>query len=204
MSGKPNDRAQREAQAAEDQRRANITAAGQSVEQIFSSPERQAQYQDVYDATKTLGMSDLDRQKSQADRQTKFALARSGLTGGSRSVDVGRQLGEDYINGLLTVDQKAQASKADFMNADQMSKNNLLALVQSGLDVTTANQNAASALRGNLEGARATQLVGGIGDVFGTAAGIYQKGEDERIRRQTAQQYGQTSYSPFWSMGGGR
>lgn len=203
MSG-GNNRAQEEAQRAEDQRRANIAAASQSVDRIFSSPERQAQYADVYDATRTLGMSDLDRQKGQADRQTTFALARSGLTGGSRAVDVGRQLGEDYINGLLTVDQKAQAAKADFMNADQMSRNNLLGLVQSGLDVTTANQNAASSLRANLEGARASGLVGGIGDVFGTAADVYQRGEDERIRRSAAQQYGQTSYSPFWSMGGGR
>lgn len=203
MSG-GNDRAQNEAQRAEDQRRANIAAASQSVENIFSSPDRQAQYADVYDATRTLGMSDLDRQKAQADRQTTFALARSGLTGGSRAIDVGRELGQDYINGLLTVDQKAQAAKADFMNADQMSKNNLIGLVQSGLDVTTANQNAASALRANLEGARATQLVGGLGEVFGTAGDIYQRGEDERIRRQAAQQYGQTAYAPFWTMAGGR
>jgi hypothetical protein len=203
MSG-GNDRAQRQAQQAEDQRRANIAAASQSVNNIFSSPERQAQYADVYDATRTLGMSDLDRQKAQADRQTTFALARSGLTGGSRAIDVGRTLGEDYINGLLTVDQKAQAAKADFMSADQQAKNNLLGLVQSGLDITTANQNATSALRSNLEGARATGLVGGIGEVFGTAADVYQRGEDERIRRQATEQYGQTAYSPFWSFGGGR
>lgn len=201
MSG-GNDSAQKEAQRAEQQRQAQIARTSQSIEAIFSDPSRQAQYDDVYNATRDLGMADLDRQKAQADRSTTFALARSGLTGGSRATDVGTQLGQDYINGLLTVDQKAQAAKSDFMNADQTTKNNLLSLAQAGLDITTANQNAASALQSNLEGARATGLVNGIGEVFGTAADIAKASEDERLRRQAAQQYGQTSYSPFWSMGG--
>lgn len=201
MSG-GNDSAQKEAQRAEQQRQAQIARTSQSIESIFSDPSRQAQYDDVYNATRDLGMADLDRQKAQADRSTTFALARSGLTGGSRATDVGTQLGQDYINGLLTVDQKAQAAKSDFMNADQTTKNNLLSLAQAGLDITTANQNAASALQSNLEGARATGLVNGIGEVFGTAADIAKASEDERLRRQAAQQYGQTSYSPFWSMGG--
>lgn len=201
MSG-GNDSAQKEAQRAEQQRQAQIARTSQSIEAIFSDPSRQAQYDDVYNATRDLGMADLDRQKAQADRSTTFALARSGLTGGSRATDVGTQLGQDYINGLLTVDQKAQAAKSDFMNADQTTKNNLLSLAQAGLDITTANQNASSALQSNLEGARATGLVNGIGEVFGTAADIAKASEDERLRRQAAQQYGQTSYSPFWSMGG--
>ena len=39
---------------------------------------------------------------------------------------------------------RAEAAKADLMGADQQAKNNLLALTQSGLDLTTAQQNAAS------------------------------------------------------------
>ena len=203
MSG-GNDRAQREAQRAEQARQDAIRRASAEVERIYGSPERQQQYTDFYNATRDLGMADLDKQKAIADRQAKFGLARGGLTGGSRAVDLGSQLGREYTDGLLTVDQRALAAKADLMGADQVSKNNLLSLAQSGLDLTTASQNAASGMRANLQAGEATRLVGGLGDIFNTASDFYKKSEEERVRRQTEQNYGQTLYSPYYSYGSGR
>ena len=198
-----NDNAQRDAQREENRRRAEITRNTQQANAIFDSPERQAQYDDFYGATRELGMQDLDKQKSNADRQAKFALARSGQTGGSRARDVGTSLGEDYIKGLLTVDQRALAGKSDLMAADNASRQNVLSMVMSGMDLTTANSNAASALRSNLEAGKSTRLAGGLGDLFGGVSTLAQKSDEERIRRQAERNYGQTSYQPFWSMGGG-
>ena len=203
MSG-GNDRAQREAQRAEEARQAEIRQTASQVESIFGSPERQQQYEDFYSATRDLGMADLNKQKAIADRQAKFGLARGGLTGGSRAVDLGSQLGREYTDGLLTVDQRALAAKADLMGADQQAKNNLLALTQSGLDLTTAQQNAAAAMQANLQSGEATRLAGGLGDIFGTASDFYKKSEEERIRRQAEQNYGQSLYSPYYSYGSGR
>jgi len=200
MSG-PNNSAQRAAQRQEQERQAAITRTSQGIEDIFSSPERQQQYADFENATRTLGMQDLAEQKRQADLGNKFALARSGLTGGSRARDLGTATGEDYTKGLLTVSQRAQAASADLMSADQTAKNNLLALAQSGLDLTTASQNAASAMRANLQAGEGSRLAGGIGDVFGTAAAVKQASDEARIRRQAEQQYGQSNYSPFYSYG---
>jgi hypothetical protein len=148
-------------------------------------------------------MQDLGDQKANADRQAKSALARGGLTGGSRARDVGTQLGEDYIKGLLTVDQRALASKSDLMAADNASKQNILGMVMSGMDLTTANSNAASAMRSNLAAGESTRLAGGLGDLFGGVSTIAQKSEEARIRRQAEKQYGQTSYQPFWAGGRG-
>ena len=199
-----NNNAQRDAQREEDRRRAEITRNTQQANAIFDSPERQAQYDDFYGATRELGMQDLDKQKSNADRQAKFALARSGQTGGSRARDVGTSLGEDYIKGLLTVDQRALAGKSDLMASDNASRQNVLSMIMSGMDLTTANSNAASALRSNLEAGKSTRLAGGLGDLFGGVSNLAQKSDEERIRRQAERNYGQTSYQPFWSMGGGR
>ena len=199
-----NNNAQRDAQREEDRRRAEITRNTQQANAVFDSPERQAQYDDFYGATRELGMQDLDKQKSNADRQAKFALARSGQTGGSRARDVGTSLGEDYIKGLLTVDQRALASKSDLMAADNASRQNILSMVMSGMDLTTANSNAASALRSNLDASASTRLAGGLGEMFGGVSDIAKRSEEERIRRQAATQYGQTSYQPFWVNGGGR
>ena len=203
MSGS-NDRAQREAQRAEQERQENIRRTSAEVERIYGSPERQQQYEDFYSATRDLGMEDLNKQKAIADRQAKFGLARGGLTGGSRAVDLGSQLGREYTDGLLTVDQRALAAKSDLMAADQQAKNNLLSLTQSGLDMTTAQQNATAAMQANLQSGEATRLAGGIGDIFGTASDFYKKSEEERIRRQAEQNYGQSLYSPYYSYGSGR
>lgn len=200
----PDTSAQDAAARAERERQENIRRASAEVERIYGSPERQQQYTDFYNATRDLGMADLDKQKAIADRQAKFGLARGGLTGGSRAVDLGSQLGREYTDGLLTVDQRALAAKADLMGADQQSKNNLLALVQSGLDLTTAQQNAASGAAANLQAGEATRLAGGLGEIFGTAGDFYKKSEEERIRRQAEQNYGQSLYSPYYSYGSGR
>ena len=196
-----NNSAQRDAQREEERRRAEINSNTQAANAVFESPERRAQYDDFYNATRTLGMQDLGDQKANADRQAKFALARAGQTGGSRARDVGTQLGEDYIKGLLTVDQRALASKSDLMASDNASKQNILSMVMSGMDLTTANSNAASAMRSNLQSGEATRLAGGLGDLFGGVSGIAQKSEEARIRRQAEKQYGQTSYQPFWGYG---
>ena len=196
--------AEQRAARLEAERQANIRKASAEVERIYGSPERQQQYTDFYSATRDLGMADLNKQKAIADRQAKFGLARGGLTGGSRAVDLGSQLGREYTDGLLTVDQRALAAKADLMGADQQAKNNLLALAQSGLDLTTAQQNAASGMRANLQAGEATRLAGGLGEIFGTAGDFYKKSEEERVRRQAEQNYGQSLYSPYYSYGGGR
>lgn len=201
MSG-GNDKAQKAAEASERERNAAITQSTASVRNIFNSPERQAQYDDLYDATRTLGMGDLAKQKTGADRDARFALARSGQTGGSRANDVGRALGEDYVKGLLEVDRRALAGKADLMGADQQSQNNLIAMAQSGLDMTTASQQASNALRSNLAAGESTRLAGGLGDVFGSVAGLKTASEAERIRRQSEQNYGQSMYSPYFNYGG--
>ena len=200
----PDTSAQDAAARAEAERQDAIRRASAEVERIYGSPERQQQYTDFYNATRDLGMADLNKQKAIADRQAKFGLARGGLTGGSRAVDLGSQLGREYTDGLLTVDQRALAAKADLMGADQQAKNNLLALTQSGLDLTTAQQNAAAAMQANLQSGEATRLVGGLGDIFNTASDFYKKSEEERVRRQTEQNYGQTLYSPYYSYGSGR
>jgi hypothetical protein len=202
MNGGSNN-AQKEAQREEERRRAEISRNTQQANAIFESPERQKQYEDFYGATRDLGMQDLGDQKANADRQAKFALARGSLTGGSRARDVGTQLGEDYIKGLLTVDQRALASKSDLMASDNASKQNILGMVMSGMDLTTANSNAASAMRSNLAAGESTRLAGGLGDQFGGVSTIAQKSEEARIRRQAEKQYGQTSYQPFWSAGRG-
>lgn len=194
-------KAQFQAKISERDRQDAISRGTQQANAIFGSQERQGQYNDFYNATRDLGMQDLNRQKRKADLGAKFSLARGGMTGGSVARDAGVQLGKDYIDGLLTVDRRAQGATSDLMSADQQAKNNMIAMVQSGLDLTTANQNAANSLRTNLQAGEATRLVGGLGDIFGAAADMKRASEDARVRRQAEIQYGNSVYSPWFGYG---
>lgn len=161
---------QRQAQEAERQRQASIASTQSQVNALFDSPERAAQREQFGAAMRDLFQQDLGRQKQTADRDLKFALARMGLTGGSANVDAGRELGEEYQRGVLDSERKAQGAVADLLGRDEQSRANLMALAQGGTNLTAASQQAAGALRANLEGARSSAQVQGLGDIFGSVA----------------------------------
>lgn len=182
--GSGNNRAQQQAEANERARQAQIAAGTKEVNRIFSDPAREAQIGDVLSATRELYMDALNRQKGDADRQAKFATARAGTAGGSQQRDLGMRLGEDYVKGLTEAERLTQSQGADLRMQDQASKQNLLAMIQSGLDVTTASQQAASALRNNLGVARSSARVNDLGNVFGQFADIARRSQENAARRQ--------------------
>lgn len=188
MGGGGSGRAQREAQEAEEQRQARILAATRRIDRIFSSPERQQQYDDFVSALRSYYTQDANRQKVIADRKQKFALARSGLTGGSAAVDAGRQLRDEYNRGVLNAERQAQGAVSDLMSQDQQSRLNLIQLAQTGADVSSAAQNAANAMRVNIAGAQERAQAQGLGDIFGATADTYRRQQEaaERRRGQTA------------------
>lgn len=178
--------AQRQAQRAEDERRAQITRTTQNVNDIFNAPERQKQYADFGTALRTRYTEDANRQKSIADRNQRFSLARSGLSGGSAQVDAQRTLGEEYTRGLLQGEEKAQAGVRDLQSQDDAARLNLIQLAQSGLDATTAAQRANAAVAQSAQAARAGAVTGGLGDIFGQTSSLYKQQQEAAARRAGA------------------
>jgi hypothetical protein len=151
---------------AEQARQASIARTQGRVNQVFNSPQRQADINDFVNATRSYYQQDLNRQKGNADRGLKFALAKSGLTGGSTQVDQQRVLGDDYGRGLLQVESKAQGAGASLSAADQDARSRLISLATSGLDATTAAQQASAAMRSNLQAGQSEAQMGSLGDSF--------------------------------------
>jgi hypothetical protein len=172
------------ANQAEAQRQASIASTQNRVNQVFNSPQRQADINDFVNATRTYYQQDLDRQKGNADRGLKFALAKSGLTGGSTQVDQQRVLGDDYGRGLLQVEQKAQGAGASLSAADQDARSRLISLATSGLDATTAAQQAGAAMRSNLQAGQTEAQMGALGDSFQQFNQFKQQATDAQQRRQ--------------------
>lgn len=163
-----NDSAQRAAQAQQQQQQADIAASQAQINSVFNSPQRQADINDFVNATRQFYQQDLDKQKATADRSLKFALAKSGLTGGSEQVDQQEQLGESYAKGQLQAEHKALGAGASLQDADEQARQRLIALATSGLDSTNAGMQSAQALQTGLQAARSSVDANALGNVFST------------------------------------
>jgi len=183
-SGNSARRAQQQAERAEQERQARIAQTTQRINSIYDSPGRQQQYADFLSAVRDHYVTDANRQKAIADRNLKFSMARSGLVGGSADRDAKRTLGEEYTQGILSAENKAQSALSDLRAQDEASRLNLIQLAQSGLDTTTAAQRAGAAIRASAEGVRADSLAQGLGDIFGATANTYKQQQEYAARRQ--------------------
>jgi len=182
--GSGSNNAQKQAERQERERQAAI---GQSVGQInavFDNPNRKREIDDFLGATREYYLGNLNQQKAENDRALKFATARSGLTGGSESIDRVRRAAEDYTRGVTEVDRRAQGAANELRSQDEQARMNLIAMAQSGLDATTASQRASTALQNNLAGNLASARTAALGDAFGGMADIYKRSREQAAERR--------------------
>jgi hypothetical protein len=177
-------RAEKRATAAEKERQASIGRATNRVNAVFDAPERAAQVQAFLDAIRQNFRIDADRQKGVADRRLKFSMARSGLTGGSASVDANRLLGEEYSRGLLDAEARSQEAAGRLRSNDEASRLALIQMVRGGLDATTAAQRAGAAMSQNAQVAEGESVSKGLGDIFGGTASLYKEQQEAAERRR--------------------
>jgi hypothetical protein len=196
--------AQREAEAAERARQAQIAQSVGAIDSVFKSPAREAQYKDFIEAARSLYRDRLFREQKDNSLQMKFALGRSGNTGGSLARDQGVRLGEAFARGGIEAERLAQSDEAGLRQSDQESRLRLISMAQGGLDATTGISNAQSALRSNLQAGAGTRNMQSLSDLFSGFGDIFRKTQEGKANRQ-GQKWGyQGLYgaSPFF--GGSR
>lgn len=199
---KPSNKAAEEAAAAEKARQAAIAGTQGRVNAVFDSPERQAEIERAIAAQREFETGILNQKKSDTDRQLKFALARNGQVGGSTQVDQQRRFGQDYANALLGVERSAQGFGANIRSADQDARARLISLATAGLDATTGAQQAAEAMRVNLQAGNANRNAEGVANAF-VNFNDFLKSSRERADRQRADRVAGFNYYQPTSYGGG-
>lgn len=192
--GSPSNKAAEEANRQEQARQQAIAETQARVNQVFDDPSRAADIADYVGAVREFQTDDLNRQKADADRNLRFALARGGLTGGSTQRDQQQRFGEDYSRGLLEVERRAQGAGAELQADDQEARARLIQLATSGLDATTAAQQASAALSTNLEAGRSTAMAQGLGDMFG---GVKSFADASRTAADRRRGLSDSGYSPY-------
>jgi hypothetical protein len=133
----------RDAASAEARARADEAAKQAAIDKNVATinadfDNRGGQYADLGAALRERGNTELTRQRDEAQRQTKFALARTGNTGGSVALDKGRELNRAGAEGALAVESGAKKGVADLQAADENARTNLLTLANTGGNLTNA------------------------------------------------------------------
>lgn len=173
MCGGGSDKALKAQQQADAAKQAQIAAGTRAVDAAFNTPQREADINAFQNATQGLLRQSLDKQQVQANLQNKFALARNGQIGGSVAVDRNKMLADDYNNGILKITQASKQAGARVRAADQSTQQNLLGLVQSGLDSGSAATQALTGMKSSLAAEKAAIDPSLVGDVFGGLGDFY-------------------------------
>jgi hypothetical protein len=199
-----NNNAANAAQAADSARQAQIQQSIGQIQKAYNSPARQAQY-DQYG--KDLGnyyTGQVNEQEGINARNLKFAMARSGLTGGSAAVDSNTQLQKDYTKGLLQASQAAQGGVSSLKQADINSQNQLTSLAAQGAYTGAIPQQAFLAQDAALKSAGNYTNANTLGNLFAGTAQIYQNNQTAAANRRAqvnpiGSLYGTPNTSAAWS-----
>ncbi len=155
------------------------------VNTVFDDPSREAGYNRYLEAIRGIYGDELGRQKTDQARNLKFALARSGLYGGSVDVDSRKRLGDEFARATLQSERSAQSDLTRLRDRDEASRENLIALIRAGANPGETVNRGNSLLTSNLSSALAAGPVQGLGDIFGQTAETYR-----RINERAAQRRG--------------
>ena len=196
------DSATKAAQQQANQQQQQIASGTAAVNRVFDDPNRQAQYSKLAADTTAYYTQQLDQQKQQSDRQSKFSLARNGQTGGSVATDLATQSGKDYDTGILSAERMGQQASANLQASDQNERANLISAVQGGLDATTAANNSAAALRTDAANANANATTNALGNAFGDLSSMWQNSQTAKQLRQGQLYSYNTVYQPGFGAGG--
>lgn len=195
ITGKGSDDAYKQAKADEEARRAEIEGNIRRLEGIFADPRRKQEIQDFIGANRDYLFKDLDRRKVEQDRNLKFSLARSGLSGGSTDIDQNRALSETYLRGIAEAERRAQGAGANLESADQQAKQSLFSSILAGGDVSTAAQNATQMMQTNLAQGRLDATQNAFEGLFGDFGDIYKNSREAAGERRASQEFG-TLFGP--------
>lgn len=144
----------------------NRATAASGTEAAANKIAREKLYTDTRGASFDLNKTKLDQDREASSRELKFALARSGLFGGSADVDQHALEQRAYDRGILDVGTMADTGVADLRSADEGSRMNLLAQVNAGVDAGSALSGARDALSINADRANAAARSNAIANLF--------------------------------------
>lgn len=155
----------------------NARVAGKAAELRTNAADRNSLYEGVRNNAFTAGKRKLDEDQQDAARKLKFELFATGQNGGSGDVDENARLRRTYDQGLIDLGGKADAAKADFRNADEQTRLQLLQSIDNGMDQGSALAQATQSMQTAADKAAADATGTALGDLFTNAGLLYDQSQ---------------------------
>ncbi len=149
MLSKGGDGGAGEAQRRQEEKEQAIADGISAVNKLFGTDERNAQYADHRGNVYTLNKNAIDKSYEDAQRDLAFGLARNHLTGSSIEADKRARQLEDYNENLQKANDLADNASNNLKQTDEMTRQNLVNSVQTGLDQTNAVSQALNNMKLN-------------------------------------------------------
>jgi hypothetical protein len=157
----------------EQDRQRRIAEATSAINDIFNTANREALYDEQKQSVTDLNAKSAQEQYEEAQRANKFALARSGLLGGSADVDSNADLQQRLNEGLVKAVGLGDAAASNLQKADESTKSSLLSMAQSGIDTGTAQSMALNNLNANYQSALGANAGSALSGLFADMSQAY-------------------------------
>jgi hypothetical protein len=180
------------ANAANAQQQAQIQNSVNQINAAYTNPNRTNQYEAYNKNLSNYYTGQVNDQEATNARNLKFAMARSGLSGGSAAVDSNTQLQKDYTQGLLQASQQAQAGTSALEQSDINAKNQMISMAQAGGSIGQIPGQVASQQQTSLNAAQNWGNSQSLSNLFAGTSQIYNN-------EQTAAANRKAQTSPFGS-----
>ena len=115
---------------------------------------RNAGYDTVRNNALGIALDSLGKQKQDTDRELRFGLARSGLTGGSVDVDKNQNVADRYSEGIITANSNADGIVNSVKAKDEGARIDLISRINAGMDANSASSSALASIQNNQNAAK--------------------------------------------------
>ncbi|MDR1311565.1 MAG: hypothetical protein LBK01_06820 [Burkholderiaceae bacterium] len=180
----------------EQERQQRIAEATNAINGIFDSANRQTLYDEQRQAVTDLNAKSAMEQYEDAQKANKFALARSGLLGGSADVDSNANLEQRLNEGLVKAVGLGDSASANLQKADESTKSALLSMAQSGIDTGTAQSMALNNLNANYQSALGANAGSALSGLFADMSAAYLNNQMNKAL-QTGYSLGYNNWQPL-------
>lgn len=155
---------------------------------------RESLYGTVKNDTRDYFSRQLERDKAEATRAQKFALARAGTFSSSQAIDEGRKFQDKLDEGLLEIANRADSAATNLRTADEKTRLSLIDRLVSGVDQGTVVSSAMDQLNTNADNERNQATSARMGNVFADLTALYNQNQfnagGQAARNRFAQQFG--------------
>ena len=139
---------------------------GDSEDAKNNADTRARTYQGLGDAVRGYYENQLTQQRLDAERGSKFSLARRGLRGGSVNNDIMADIGERSDRAMIDIGNRADAAVTRLKAADEQARIDLISRIRAGMSGDAAIQSANQQMQNAVDDIRSNAKMGSLGQVF--------------------------------------